>query len=906
MITLDSGVVESKCIALASQILHTYDATIKFIIGLAEIRIREEIGIEIDDSKVDRKERQLLLLKQAQRVEYYKREIETCEMAVEDAYARANLNTLKGLRMTGKCAYYLEQQEARISDFSTKIMERAYAFAKRLVIEAVEWSALPDDHKEKNKYMWTLQLVFADIIGTLDTGDEEYVKKFQLSNILANEVSELRVMDSVMEDDATHLSRHTLPDLLHLFKMLELTEIISRSSAINRVSDLQSTFPTMLEVARLVGRSMAMLPHFLKPDEDKVFVFTRLCLRSLSALLETPHAMQRFLLVAEEEGGEAKKKKSKGLRTQASLSASLKGMSVSTITPQEEMAQKPQMVKWSWGTRKFSEQLLSISLIYWTKLAVDCRFHKNQLLPAILAYPGYDMRATRPLNAANTDANPSGNHIKTKNSKLNKKYDANTHVAANKSDLPAPVMAGMSLAENSTSIADEGAGADSAIELQPSVSLLGDSLAESSFENMGLDANANQKINYNNMELDGFEDDADDQAGGADPAEVSLVRLMYDRIDASGLFTFGSEAICDLLRCCISCIRSQYGAAAEKCLPLALTSDRALINSASCLALSVLHQYLLELSKARAYNIRSPQFMSRIDEEAMYAIKVATAIYSVNIANYSTLDIFLTGLKAALWRPSNYFLSITTLQCLHTCLLAYGHGAAFYEDDESNRILTEAQKAKELLTTKERKNDPYKESIVRIMHREQMLNIKMVLRVLKMMGTHCASLTIQHVGLQVLRMLLRRPFCTKVEIQDLFEENEDEEADAEEDIEGESVEEIQSIMTARDLDKWRKNLWDHEIKSIAGAEANSALNLENWTLSQMINYVADTHLTSYEIMEQLLLLIQSLGMLSYLLRVTLLEQGVERILNRVIDSHNHDLYIMALVAACNDTLARVD
>jgi len=49
------------------------------------MRIREEMQLEIDDRLVDRKERQLLLLKQAQLVEFFKEEIEICEMSMEDA-----------------------------------------------------------------------------------------------------------------------------------------------------------------------------------------------------------------------------------------------------------------------------------------------------------------------------------------------------------------------------------------------------------------------------------------------------------------------------------------------------------------------------------------------------------------------------------------------------------------------------------------------------------------------------------------------------------------------------------------------------------------------------------------------------------------------------------------------------
>jgi hypothetical protein len=142
LIVLEAGIVESKALSQSS-VVESFHATLQFVIKLAEDGIREEMSLEIDDNKVDRKERQILLLKQAQRLEYFKSEIETCGMALEDARMRAVNCDMKRQRMSGKFVHYLQTQESLLSDFSTKMSERALPFAKRLIIEITEWTAFP-------------------------------------------------------------------------------------------------------------------------------------------------------------------------------------------------------------------------------------------------------------------------------------------------------------------------------------------------------------------------------------------------------------------------------------------------------------------------------------------------------------------------------------------------------------------------------------------------------------------------------------------------------------------------------------------------------------------------------------------------------------------------------------------
>ena len=147
---------------------------------------------------------------------------------------------------------------------------------------------------------------------TIIPGDISYTKKFKLGHMLSQEVSELRTMDSIEDDEKSHMSRHQLPTLLHLFKMLQLSELVCTSPTVRRCTDKEPTFHTINEIARLVGRAMAMLPYFLKPDDDKAHLFIQYTLRALSTLLGTPHARERFHKPIVEEEEEAEDEDGKG------------------------------------------------------------------------------------------------------------------------------------------------------------------------------------------------------------------------------------------------------------------------------------------------------------------------------------------------------------------------------------------------------------------------------------------------------------------------------------------------------------------------------------------------------------------------------------------------------------------
>jgi len=248
------------------------------------------------------------------------------------------------------------------------------------------------------------------------------------------------------------------------------------------------------------------------------------------------------------------------------------------------------------------------------------------------------------------------------------------------------------------------------------------------------------------------------------------------------------------------------------------------------------------------------------------------------------------------------------LQALHTLLLAYAAGPVWCEEDKGSRMLDRSEIRLEKKLAKDR-NIKETDEGVKLVLRETFLNRTLPPKVLKLMGIHSSSLTMQFFGLQVLRFLIRKPFCTRGEIQDYFEDPDDKVPDEDEEPpEGDDAAEVQTATLARDCEKWKADVWDTRIYTIGDdeKEATTFTSQDNWHLTQMMFYVGDNHLQSIEMTEQLLLLIEHLGRVSFLCRITLLERGVEKIMNRVIDTSNHHVYLMALVQCCNETLSRMD
>jgi len=334
----------------------------------------------------------------------------------------------------------------------------------------------------------------------------------------------------------------------------------------------------------------------------------------------------------------------------------------------------------------------------------------------------------------------------------------------------------------------------------------------------------------------------------------------------------------------------------------------------------IIQQMLLELKNVQGYNYNNPKYLASMDEEIFSALQLVTAVLNAGIISYTIVDMLRYAIQLALYRKSNYFICISTFQAIYTCMLSYATGPEWWEDDLNDRVLNKEEKIFEAKLEKERNSvanvqtkGTNNDNPVKILLKETLINAKLPPIVLRIMGAHCSSLTLQHFGLMILRYVIRQPFCTRGEMQDYFEDKDDEYDDDEEEedeIEGDDATEIQTAGLSRQLEKWHDDVWTNKIHHIQEeddeVDATTYVNNEFWTLTSMMFYCGDTHMQSTEIVEQLLLLIDHLGRISFLCRVTLLERGIERIMNRVIDTNNHNTYLMALVACCNETLARMD
>lgn len=293
LISLETGILESNAVKNASEI-SSFHETLHYIIKVATDKLQVELAQEIDS--FDRKERQLLLFKKDQLVDLLNREIETANMTMEDGNARAMFMSEHEQRLQSKLSSYLQSQETLIADYKAKLQQRALKYARNFVIEMTEWGYYGEDATHKNEFMWKLHNVFASIVGALDTGDESFASKFNIAHILNVEAAELQLMDNISHEDKSQMSQAELPDLLHLMKLLQLIELVCESGVVqNKHAHLKvSTHDTILVAAQIVSRTLAMMPYFLKPDDDKLSIFIGHTFTSLAKVLSTPQCTNRF------------------------------------------------------------------------------------------------------------------------------------------------------------------------------------------------------------------------------------------------------------------------------------------------------------------------------------------------------------------------------------------------------------------------------------------------------------------------------------------------------------------------------------------------------------------------------------------------------------------------------------
>lgn len=357
--------------------------------------------------------------------------------------------------------------------------------------------------------------------------------------------------------------------------------------------------------------------------------------------------------------------------------------------------------------------------------------------------------------------------------------------------------------------------------------------------------------------------------------------------DHNGLFSLGSQTVVNILRSVNASLQAAYSHC--KSHELLSPSMKELVNASLKFCENAISSYNFRLEGAEGYNFDDVALIEAVEGEIFECIRVATTALNNGFLNEDLIRIIKGVITLTRKRSTNFFLATVMLQCLQSALYCYVH----------QRNLPASRQYEQDIKEKKRKQD-----LVRIPYADlrDMISPNWANLVFHITALHPNSLTIQHVGLVTLRLLLRSPFMTRSNIQDLFEDDEEEEEEDEQ--EEEQGEEEEDTSNGNEFKKWQTNLWKTEVFE----KVNEVFGYPKagWSLTAMIFFCGESHMQSVEVVEQVLLLVQHLAQVSFLCRITLSERDIEKILNRITEAMPHHVYLMALVEMVHETLAWTD
>ena len=234
LIVLEAGLVEGQFLRNRGDI-QQHLSMLRFIQSQTASKLDEELSREVHS--YDRKEMQILLLKQAKLVEDLKTELECAFMAMEDGEMRSITVREKRMRYASKVISFLQAREARVCNYGQKLIERAESFAKKFVIETLDWRSTPEHDVEWNHQLWKLENEFASIIGTAPTPEESDNPRIVNINEVSNGIAEeLLVPNGVIwapgqtrEFDKKNWPKHPRPDSVE--SLLRPTQAAQTSAA---------------------------------------------------------------------------------------------------------------------------------------------------------------------------------------------------------------------------------------------------------------------------------------------------------------------------------------------------------------------------------------------------------------------------------------------------------------------------------------------------------------------------------------------------------------------------------------------------------------------------------------------------------------------------------------------------
>lgn len=342
LITLESGVVDSQFLRNRSDVAIFHDI-LRYVQEETSTKLAEELAREIHS--FDRKERQALLLKQSIFIDNLRQELERAYMSMEDGILKSVSYREKRLRYMTKVMSLLQVRETKVCNYGHKLMERAEEFAKRFVIETLDWRSTHQDDVAWNHDIWQLQSQVAKNIGTAPSTTGVYlpidVHKFS-RNIGEELLEEDFVWDGnepVKYDDKTGqpIPNRRLWNLsLSLLKLIRVLQAIQMSCASGQICDgSDKNAASSTESFRIVGHAVKILDKIVLADGEDANVYISTVFKALSSLLHSPIYVNVHL------NNVAKNENQRG-------------------------------TEWKWGD-DFSDDGLHQRLLYWIRIVHHCR-----------------------------------------------------------------------------------------------------------------------------------------------------------------------------------------------------------------------------------------------------------------------------------------------------------------------------------------------------------------------------------------------------------------------------------------------------------------------------------------------------------------------------------------------------
>jgi hypothetical protein len=321
------------------------------------------------------------------------------------------------------------------------------------------------------------------------------------------------------------------------------------------------------------------------------------------------------------------------------------------------------------------------------------------------------------------------------------------------------------------------------------------------------------------------------------------------------------------------------------------------------------------------------------DEEVITALRLASASFSAGIITPAVVEILTTSKALCRSRCMSHAIISVWIEALISAALFIisnvpvdndehfddDADASFLDDSNfSNFSVTLNKKgSKSFVENSEMENDSKVVSYIEEDWQETIPEPPMdaLLHLLKdimydisdIMSIHRLSLTIQASSMLLSRLLFNEPFMTTLEVENFLakssaaddsdsEEDDEEDEDAEPKVRDENGKMIKPLNEAQKFSLWhiKETKESLEKSMITPFKIRSFLNT--------LEFTCENHLQSCEVLEQFLLVLHKLILLSIPCKVTIMDSKLKKSLQRILDMQKDNLYIVALAELCMENL----